>query len=152
MKTVITYVSMRHGNTEKVAKAMANVLQAELLKPEQVSAETLSGVDLFGVGSGIYDKKPHESLFAMVDKLPPVNNKNAFIFSTSGWGEKRIDKYHEPLRSKLVGKGFSVVGEFACFGWDNEGMLKLSGGANKGRPNAEDLKRAEDFARTLQKK
>jgi flavodoxin len=152
MKTVITCVSIRHGNTEKIAKAMANVLQAEMLKPEEISADTLSRIDLLGIGSGIYNKKHHESLFAMVDKLPFANNKNAFIFSTSGWGEKRMDKYHEPLRSKMVGKGFNILGEFTSFGLDTEGMLRLSGGANKGRPNEEDIKRAEDFARTLQKK
>jgi flavodoxin len=51
-----------------------------------------------------------------------------------------------------VGKGFNILGEFTCFGLDTEGMLRLTGGANKGRPNEEDLKRAEEFARTLQKK
>ena len=152
MKTAIAYVSIRHGNTEKIAKAMANVLQAELLRPEEVNADTLSRVDLLGVGSGIYNSKHHERLFDMVDKLPTVKNRNAFIFSTSGWGEKRLEKYHEPLRSKLVGKGFNIIGEFTCFGLDTEGMLRLTGGANKGRPNEEDLKKAEEFARTLQKK
>jgi flavodoxin len=71
-KTAITYVSMRHGNTEKIAKAMANVLQAELLKPEAVNADTLSRVDLLGVGSGIYNSKHHERLFDMVDKIPSI--------------------------------------------------------------------------------
>ena len=152
MRTVITYVSLRHGNTEKIAKAIANVLQAELLKPEEVTPDTLSRIDLFGVGSGIYNKKHHESLFAMVDKLPSANNKSAFIFSTSGYGEKRIEKYHEPLKSKMVAKGFKIIGEFTSLGLDTEGMLRLSGGANKGRPNDDDLKNADDFARTLQKK
>jgi flavodoxin len=152
MKTVITYVSVRHGNTEKIAKAMASVLQAELLKPEEVSADTVSKIDLFGVGSGIYNKKHHETLFAMVDKLPSANGKRAFLFSTSGYGEKRVDKYHEPLRSKMVAKGFKIIGEFTSLGFNNEGMLRLSGGVNKGRPNEEDLKNSEDFARNLQKK
>jgi len=152
MKTIIVCVSIRHENTKKIAKAIANVLQAEMLKPEEVNAGTLSRIDLLGVGSGIYNEKHHESLFAMIDRLPPANGKNAFIFSTSGWGEKRIDKYHEPLRSKMIQKGFNILGEFTSFGLDTEGILRLSGGANKGRPNEEDIKKAEEFARTLQKK
>ena len=152
MKTVITCVSVRHGNTEKIAEAMANVLQAELLRPEEINADTLEKIDLFGVGSGIYDKKHHESLFTMVDKLPPVKGIKAFIFSTSGYGKKRVDEYHEPLRSQMEARGFNVIGEFASLGFDNEGMLRLSGGANKGRPNDEDIKDAENFARTVQRK
>jgi hypothetical protein len=74
------------------------------------------------------------------------------ILAPSSWGEKRIDRYHEPLGKKLMAKGFNVLGEFTCFGFTKEGILKLTGGANKGRPNEEDLKKAEDFARTLQKK
>jgi flavodoxin len=34
-------------------------------------------------------------------------------------------------------------------GFNTNSFLKLFGGINKGRPNAEDLKRAEEFAQKL---
>jgi len=48
-----------------------------------------------------------------------------------------------------VVRGFTIAGEFSCRGWDTFGLLKLIGGINKGRPDEQDLKRAEDFARHL---
>jgi flavodoxin len=42
-----------------------------------------------------------------------------------------------------------IVDEFGCAGLNTNGFLKFFGGMNKGRPNAEDLKQAEDFALTL---
>lgn len=41
------------------------------------------------------------------------------------------------------------MGEFGCPGLDTNSLLKLLGGLNKGRPNAEDLKQAEEFGRSL---
>lgn len=53
------------------------------------------------------------------------------------------------LKEKLLSKGYSVVGEFSCAGFNTNSFLKYIGGINKGRPNAEDLKRAEEFAGDL---
>lgn len=47
----------------------------------------------------------------------------------------------------LVKHGLSVVGDFSCKGWDTNSFLKLFGGINKGRPNADDLEEARIFAR-----
>jgi flavodoxin len=53
------------------------------------------------------------------------------------------------LREKLESKGFSIVGEFNCTGFDTYGLLKITGGIQKGHPNEEDLKLAEEFAQSL---
>jgi flavodoxin len=85
-----------------------------------------------------------------VDRLPVLINKKAFIFSTSGL--KKIPLVHDfdkPLRKKLEGKGFDIVSGFSCRGLDTYRATKLVGGINKGRPNAEDLRKAEEFARGL---
>ena len=58
-------------------------------------------------------------------------------------------KNHRLIREKLQAKGYAIVGEFACPGFNTNRFLKYLGGMNKGRPNAEDLKRAEEFARSL---
>jgi flavodoxin len=152
MKTLIIYISVHHGNTERVAKAMANILDADLLPVEQADASMLEQYDLIGFGSGIYFGKHHESLLDFVDKLPMIRNKKAFIFSTSGlrkiWFIHNFDK---PLKEKLQWKGFDIIGEFSCRGFDTSRAAMIVGGINKGRPNAKDLRKAEDFASSVEK-
>ena len=144
MKTAIIYVSFHHGNTKKVAEVIAKPLDAKLISPQD--AVSLEEFGLVGFGSGVYYWKHHELILNFVDKLPKANGKKAFIFSTSGTGGT---DYHKTLRSKLVEKGFEIIGEFACEGYDTWFILKLFGGKNPGRPNAKDLKDAEDFALEL---
>ena len=59
-------------------------LDAEIKKPQQTNPKELEEYALIGFGSGIYSDKHHRSLFDLVEKLPRVSNKRAFIFSTSG--------------------------------------------------------------------
>ena len=59
------------------------------------------------------------------------------------------ENFHKTLRTILTAKGFNIVGEFNCAGFDTYGALKLVGGISKGRPNEEDLKNAESFAANL---
>jgi flavodoxin len=152
MKTLILYVSVHHGNTEKIAKVMANILDADLLQVKQASASMLEQYDLIGFGSGIYFGKHHESLLDFVDKLPMLRNKKAFIFSTSGLRKIRfIHDFDKPLKEKLRQKGFDIISEFSCRGLDTYRATKLVGGINKGRPNAKDLNQAEDFAKKILK-
>ena len=150
METLIIYISVHHANTEKIAKVMANTLDATLLEVKQANASMLEQYDLIGFGSGIYFGKHHESLLDFVDKLPVLRNKKAFVFSTSGLGKIWfIHNFDKPLREKLQRKGFDIIGEFSCRGLDTYRATKLVGGINKGRPNAEDLRQAEDFASGL---
>ena len=154
MKTAIIYVSVHHGNTEKVAATIAKALDADLKKTDQTDPNGLSDYDLVGFGSGIFYGKHHKSLLELADKLPSTNKK-AFIFSTSGRTEGKImntENFHKSLKAILTAKGFNIVGEFNCAGFDTFGPLKLVGGISKGRPNQEDLKKAEDFANNLKDK
>ena len=57
----MVYISMHHGNTEKIAKTMAKILDADLVQVKQVDAIMLEQYDLIGFGSGIYFGKHHES-------------------------------------------------------------------------------------------
>ena len=83
MKSLIVCYSFHHNNTQKVAEAMAKVLDAQVKTPQQTNPDELQQFDLVGFGSGIYAEKHHESLLELADKLPQVTNKKAFIFSTS---------------------------------------------------------------------
>ena len=123
-------------------------MQLEIKTPQQTNPEDLQQYDLVGFGSGIYHLKHHKSLLKFAEKLPQTNQK-AFIFSTSGQTGNRSSKFHKQVREKLQAKGFDVVGEFNCAGFDTFGPLKLVGGISKGRPNEEDLKNAEAFAEKL---
>ena len=144
------HISVHHGNTERVAVTMAKILDADLVQVNQVDTNMLERYDLIGFGSGIYFGKHHESLLDFVDKLPVVKNRKVFIFSTSGLRKiPFVHDFDKPLREKLQHKAFDIIGDFSCRGLDTYRATKLVGGINRGRPNAEDLKQAEDFARGL---
>ena len=149
MKTLLVYVSYHHQNTEKVAKVMADELGADLVPVSQAHPDTLTAYDLIGFGSGIYGGKFHKTLLQFAESLPDYAGKRAFVFSTSGIGGT---KWHAALKEQLVNRGFSIVGDFSCKGWDTVGPLKLFGGINKGRPNEGDLEDARVFARGLKEK
>jgi flavodoxin len=155
VKSLIILVSYHHKNTQKIAEIFAKVLDAEIKSPQQTSPEELQQYDLVGFGSGIYVGKNHETLLNLADKLPPATDKKVFIFSTSGMpigisGQERLEEYtrkcHVPLKEKLQSNGYMVVNEFGCAGFNTNKFLKWFGGINKGRPNDEDLQRAEEFA------
>jgi flavodoxin len=146
-KALLVLYSYHHQNTEQIAKVFSEVLDAEIKTPQQVKPEEIQEYDLIGFGSGIYSAKHDESLLELADKLPEANNKNAFLFSTAGiTGESKKTKDHRTLREKLKSKGYIIVDEFQCKGFNTNSFLRLFGGMNKGRPNAQDLKNAEDFA------
>ncbi len=158
MKTLIIYISIHHSNTEKIAEAMAEILDAKLINPREVDIDSLSEYDLIGFGSGIYFGKHHKSLFKLADKLPVFKGKKSFIFSTSGvsnWQNiinntlNRTLHFHNPLKKELLKKGFNIIGKFDCRGWDTVGPFELIGGINKGSPDEKDFKEAENFARVL---
>lgn len=150
VKTLIICFSYHHKNTAKIASVFADILDAEIKTPLKVKPSDISKYDLIGFGSGIYFGKHHKVLLDLVDKLPHVTKK-AFIFSTSGGTRSIAYKSHQRLREKLQSKGFDIVGEFNCAGFDTFGPFKIVGGLQKGRPNADDLRQAETFALKLAK-
>jgi len=150
MKSLLVLFSYHHNNTEKIANVFAKVLDAQIETPQHVNPEELQEYSLIGFGSGIYDGKHHKLLLDLADKLPQVTNRKAFIFSTCTI-EREVAKNHSTLREKLQSKGYMIVGEFGCAGFNTNSFAKLFGGVNKGRPNAEDLKHAEEFAQNLKR-
>jgi len=150
MRSLLIVVSYHHKNTEKIASVFARVLEAEIRTPKQIHPEELQEYDLIGFGSGIYDAKHHTELLDLADRLPHVTNKSAFIFSTSShMGDDQVAKDHSMLREKLQSKGYVIIDEFSCKGFNTNSFLRHFGGMNKGRPNAEDLEHAEEFATSL---
>lgn len=150
IKSLIVLVSYHHNNTEKIAKIFAQILNSQINCPEQINPQKVHDFDLIGFGSGIYSDRHHQSLFDLTDKLPKVKNKKTFIFSTSGMtGEDKITNDHLALKKKLQAKGYLIIDEFQCKGFNTNSFLRFFGGMNKGRPNAEDLEHAKEFAQNL---
>lgn len=150
MKTLIICVSIHHKNTEKIAQKIAEVLEAGIKNPEQISEKDFLTYGLIGFGSGIYAFKHHKAVLKLVDNMPNMNGKPVFIFSTSG--AKDGIKYHKKLRKKLISKNCQIIGEFNCLGWDTFGPFKIFGGFNKERPNETDFLNARNFAQKLKEK
>jgi flavodoxin len=158
LKVLLVVYSYHHGNTGKVADAIAGELGAEVLAPDQVTPDVLAGYDLVGFGAGIDSGKHYRPLLELADRLPKGLERSAFIFSTCGLPaafaqgelfERQIEANHSELRAKLQERGYRILDEWSCVGFNTNSFLKFFGGLNKGRPDANDLAEAKAFARKL---
>ena len=158
-KVLVILAASSAGSTAKVARAIAEELGALVVGPDQADVARFGDFTLIGFGSGIFDGEHHAALLALADELPPAPHAKAFLFSTTGIParlappEVLADYYrgnHAALREKLRAKGYEIVGEFGCPGFNDNRFLKLLGGLNRGRPNAADLQGARSLARGLE--
>lgn len=145
METLIIYSSIYHGNTEKIAIAMGETLNAKTIKTADAKSEDLNRFDLVGFGSGVYAMRMDGELIHFVEELPRIEGKKAFVFTTSGMGRD----FSGSMANILIKKGFDIIGRFDCKGFDDWGPLKLKGGVNKGKPDGTDITAAKEFARGL---
>lgn len=149
-KSLILCKSIHHQNTAQVARVMAEVLDADVACPEEFPYTSLGDYELVGFGSGVYYGRMHNSLYDWLRGLPDCREalKPAFVFSSSGlpflW-----KVWHAPLKRLLARKGFDIIGEFSCRGFDTWGPLWFTGGLNRKHPDGRDLERARVFARKL---
>ena len=149
-RTLIICKSFHHQNTAHIAAAIGEVLHADICKPDDADPTTIQDYDLIGFGSGIYFGQFHSSLLEWVEKTPEASPKSrkAFLFSTEGlpflgW------LWHRSLKSRLLKKGFDIIGEFHCSGFDTVGPLTLLGGLNRRHPDNRDLANAAAFEQEL---
>jgi flavodoxin len=150
---VIVCTSVHHGNSRKVADAMALALGGRVLEPGDEAYEAAQDGALLGLGSGVFFGSHHKSLLAFARSLPQKTRGSAFLFSTSGTGYRipqlvGID-YHRKLRHILECKGYTIAGEFSCKGFDTYGPWGTFGGAARGHPDPTDLDKARSFALSL---
>jgi flavodoxin len=150
MKSIIIVFSYHHKNTEKIAIEISKILNANVITPSEVEFHELLSYDLIGFGSGIYSAKHHETVLSLAEKLPSVSEKKAFLFSTGAMSNKRkMLEDHSELSNILKAKGFEIIDNFQCRGFNTNSFMKYLGGMNRGRPNAEDLDNAKAFAEGL---
>ncbi|MGB9614041.1 MAG: flavodoxin domain-containing protein [Fervidobacterium sp.] len=149
-KALVICVSKHRGNTLKIAKEIANVLECEVKRPDEVDLKTLTSYDVVGLGSGIYAFGMDRALKKIIKRFKDGQRKKVFIFSTSA--DLNGYRYHKGLKKLLEKRSFDIIGEFNCpgayFGW----FFGKKGGVNPDRPNDDDLKRAREFAEGLKQK
>lgn len=149
MNMLIVVKSTHHQNTAKVAQVFAEVLQSDVVSPEDVTPEQMAQYDLVGFGSGIYFGRFHSTIRKLIRSLPTTDTPRAvFLFSTAGLPFLK-SLYHWPVRRKLKKRGYLMIGEFSCRGFDTFGLLCLLGGLNRKHPDERDLARAGRFAQQI---
>jgi flavodoxin len=141
MKILIIFHSEHHGNTEKIARAMAKKIDAFALKAEDADSKDIDNYNIIGFGSGIYNGRFHKELSEIISNTSHQIKKKVFIFSTTG-SKTYSSMAHKRFKSALEEQGFKVIGEFSCLGFDT---ALSSEGINKGRPNNQDIAEAEEF-------
>ena len=170
LKILITYYS-NTGNTEKVANSLKEGLEGENvdLKPiKDVDPSSLKNYDLVFLGSGIYASRVNKSLSELVSATDELPKK--FVFFCTHASLNMYQDGFKVVKRKLAKKGSEIIDVFDCMG-ENTGIPEATRKAMienlppekqkeaeehqnrlKGRPNAEDLEKAKEFAKSLIKK
>ena len=78
-QTLILYASTHHGNTRRLAEAMAEAAGAELCDLLHDPLPDLSGYDLIGMASGIYYGKLHPRIPELLRQLEPRPGLRALL-------------------------------------------------------------------------
>ncbi|WP_411676542.1 flavodoxin family protein [Caproicibacter sp.] len=144
-KCLILYESYHHGNTEKIARAMAEQANAKVCTIDKVHTVRVEEYEIIGFGAGIAYARPYDKMLKAAAQLN-LQGKAVFVFSTSGMGKA---KYNSALVELLKNAGASLVGTFACKGYDTFGPIKMIGGIAKGHPDEKDIAAAKRFIQQM---
>ena len=142
MKILIIVESKHLGNTKKIADAMAKAAPVDITDVAGAADYRLDDYDIIGFGSGIYMGRHDKRLLKFADGLCD-KPADCFVFSTSGGSD--FEQNNRALVDLLTAKNKTVLGVFSCRALDKFFVLWLTGGVNKGHPDADDLKNAQDF-------
>ena len=145
MKIAICYYSRHHGNTRKVAEAMALEGGADLIDVTTRQTVRLEEYDCVGFASGIYGFEFHRAVTAFARQYLP-ERKPVFFVCTYGALRGAGAKELESLARE---RGCPVLGTFGCKGYDTFGPFRLVGGIAKGHPDEQDLNNARAFYREM---
>jgi flavodoxin len=155
MNAVVIYDSI-FGNTEKIARAIANALGSqvavEIIQANEAAPEQLTELDILVVGSPTRGFRPTEAVTSLLKRIQSKALKEVkvaafdtrfkadeldsaglrFVVKTGGYAAKRIASHLKKAGGKLIvpPEGFYVG--------DTEGPLKPG-----------ELERAEDWAKSI---
>lgn len=143
MKTVIIYASIHHGNTKKIAEAIAQAISADLIDITKCDRIDITAYDTIGLASGIYYHSFHRKIKAFIVENTFAPNQSIFTVATCGIGYKN---YASEIEKMLKEKQVPYGGHFQCRGFDTFGILGKIGGIAKNHPNTTDIEKAIAFA------
>ena len=127
------------GNTEKLANAIAGMLN---IKAEHIGKDDITfpdKLDLLFIGDGIYWNGAHKKTKDFITKLDSAIIKNAAVFGTYG----NQFKIGEILKNLIEKRGINVLGiPFTCKG-------KSIGTKNQNHPDENDLKMVCEYANNI---
>ena len=138
-KYAIVYHSSHHGNTKKLAEAVAQGHDVALIDASAQGQADLAPYDLIGFASGIYGGRFHRDVLDFAKNNLP-EGKRVFFLCTYG-GRPNFKTIAEAAGAR----GAVVAGQFGCRGFDTFGPFKLVGGIAKGHPDQADLENARRF-------
>ncbi len=146
MDITLVYFSQT-GNTRKVAGAMADAFgdlghSVRTVSLKKATPEDAINSDLFGVGCPCFTGQAPTPIKDFLRALPQMNSRRAFVFATSGGAPGKV---LYDLTRLLRHKGADVVGGILIRG-ECFHPSPCFIGRYPGRPNADDLDRAQRFA------
>lgn len=144
MKTAIIYYSKHHGNTKKLADAIAAKHDVELIDCLN-DVKNLSDYDRIGLASGIYAGHSAKQLQRYAKEHLP-EHKDVFIIVTSA---APADRYFNDLRKIAEEKHCKLSGTYQCQVFNTFGPFKLIGGTGKGHPTQAELDAVVKFYESL---
>lgn len=133
MKVAVRYYT-RSGNTEKLAKAIADAVGVQALTTDEKLTED---VDILFLGSSVYAYGVDEEVKKFVAGID-VNVGKVVNFSTAALVKSTYKQVGKLLKEKGIPQ---AAEEFYCRG--------SFGPMHKGKPDASDLKAAADFAKKI---
>lgn len=146
MKSLVIYYS-ESGNTEKVAKAIAKGLGAEIRRIEETKPEELKDYDLICIGTPVHGFAPAKPVKDFLDNLPNLSDKKGAAFCTMHIvGDKKTFKI---IKENFEAKGILFIDGFSCLGFSR--LIGNFGPKifNKGHPTEEELTNAEEFGEKI---
>jgi len=176
LKTALIVYFSSTGNTQKVAYAIKNGLEAgglkvELKKPQEATEDDFYDYNLVCVGSPSIEWQPAKpiadllksklNLYRSQGKIKPcapkVSGKNALVFCTYSGPHTGIDEATpagKTMRQYFEHFGFNVIGEWYIIGefHGREDMSTLGRlGDIRGKPTVEDLGKIKKDAEKISK-
>ena len=133
MNIAVRYYT-RSGNTKRLAEAVAKAVQTEA---KDVSAPLTEKADILFLGSSYYAFDADEAVKKFIAENKDMIGKIVCIGTSAMMKsmKKPVAKIAAPLGIAVVDEEFHCRGEFKMF--------------HKGKPDADDLSRAAEFARKI---
>ena len=142
-KIVIYYYSYHTMSTKKllegIVKDFSNITLIPVTPEVQIDLENY---DYIGFASGIYYMNFGKPIYDLLKRTENLQGKPCFILSTSGGLKER---YKYCIKDLIEKQGGKFLDGFNCLGFDCIFPINLFGGMNKGKPDEEDIKNAQDF-------